>query len=302
MTEKLYRAYVERGPGGSSGQEVIAALDWRDANPVEARTVEARRASLRWEAQDRENLRAKWLALGVFLALLLALVWASAANADERIKTNGCRVYAYNLVDPIAFSSHVHAQLGNTSTSNSSTGASLKAWGRNSCSSASSWFTSAGWFPVPSTNRPDRVAVYYRDPGNFNNLEPIPTGLKLLTHNARFNSAGSVTLHFPNCLAVQNGQPVLDSFNHESHARDAGARACPSTHPYRIPRISYLIRGDNIGPATLISIGNNQYGAALDHMHGDYFAANQDVFNNRLIDLCLNTGDPNEQAHHIDCG
>ena len=230
---------------------------------------------------------------------------SSAAQADKRIKTNGCKVYAVNREDSIDLGSgHLHEQFGNTSHTSQSTGGSLVSSGRSSCGSASSWFTSAAWYPTPQNgNRADRVAVYYRDPGNFNNLRDIPTGLKLMSHTALFNSAGSVTIHFPNCLQVQNGQPVLDSFNHMAHAVDAGQRACPSSHPYRIPRISYLIQGTGIsGPSALISAGVDEWRRAGDFMHADYHAGNQPVFNDRLIDLCLNTGNHNEQVHHPDCG
>ncbi len=260
-------------------------------------------------ASTTQGERARfWLtSLGgaLLLMLLLAVLAAAPADADERIKTNGCRVYAVNREDSIDVGSgHLHEQIGNTNHTSQSTGGSLVSSGSSSCSSESSWFTSAGWFPTPQNgNRADRVAVYYRDPGNFNNLRDIPTGLKLMSHTALFNSAGSVTMHFPNCLQVQNGQPVLDSFNHMAHAVDAGQRACPSSHPYRIPRISYLIQGTGIsGPNTLISAGVNEWRLAGEFMHADYHAGNQPVFNDRLIDLCLNTGNHNEQVHHPDCG
>jgi hypothetical protein len=229
--------------------------------------------------------------VALVLALLAALLITSRAEADSRIKTNGCKIYAVNREDSIDVGSgHLHEQFGNTSHTSSSTGASLVSSGSSSCSSASSWFTSAAWFPTPQNgNRADRVAAYYRDPGDFNSLRDIPTGLKLISRTALFNSAGSVTMHFPNCLAVQNGQPVLDSFNHTSHAVDAGKRACPSSHPYRIPRISYLIQGTGItGSSSLISSGVEQWSRAGDSMHADYHAGNQPVFNDRLIDLCLN--------------
>jgi hypothetical protein len=165
---------------------------------------------------------------------------SSAAQADKRIKTNGCKVYAVNREDSIDLGSgHLHEQIGNTNHTSQSTGGSLVSSGRSSCGSASSWFTSAGWYPAPQNgNRADRVAVYYRDPGNFNNLRDIPTGLKLMSHTALFNSAGSVTMHFPNCLQVQNGEPVLDSFNHMAHAVDAEKRACPSPGSDRLARRS----------------------------------------------------------------
>jgi hypothetical protein len=43
---------------------VSAALTWHDTNPVEARTLEACHREVRREAQDRESLRAVWIAKG----------------------------------------------------------------------------------------------------------------------------------------------------------------------------------------------------------------------------------------------
>jgi hypothetical protein len=239
--------------------------------------------------------------VALVLALLAALLIASRAEADSRIKTNGCKVYDVNRFDPIAHASHLHEQIGNTSLDNDSTGESLFNHKENSCKSESSWFTSAGWYPTPQKFDAEHVAVYYRDPGDID-VKPIPTGLKLLTHEALFNGR-STTVHFPNCLAVQNGKPVLDSSDHESHARDMRSKPCPSSHPYRIPRISYLIQWNgSLGASTPISMGVDQWAPAGDDMHADYFGANQPVFNDRLIDLCLNDVPNNVDVAHPDCG
>jgi hypothetical protein len=78
------------------------------------------------------------------VALLCLMALSSAAQADKRIKTNGCKVYAVNREDSIDLGSgHLHEQFGNTSHTSQSTGGSLVSSGRSSCSSASSWFTSA---------------------------------------------------------------------------------------------------------------------------------------------------------------
>jgi hypothetical protein len=65
---------------------------------------------------------------------------------------------------------------------------------------------------------------------------------------------------------------------------------CPSTHPYRIPRIAYLVMHDNadgVVPNPLqVSAGVNAW-EDYSFMHADYFAANQPVFNNELLNLCL---------------
>ena len=65
---------------------------------------------------------------------------------------------------------------------------------------------------------------------------------------------------------------------------------CPRSHPYRIPKINYLIRHPNtdgkVSNPLMVSAGADSW-ENYTSMHGDYFAANQDVFNNTLIDLCL---------------
>jgi uncharacterized protein DUF1996 len=242
------------------------------------------------------------LVLTLAFALMLMAFVAHKADAEPRIKTIGCRVYAINEVDPIGHADHVHEHFGNTSTSNDTTGGSLAAHNQNSCAPESDWFTSAGWFPTPQSFDARKVFVYYRAPGDQRTVKAIPTGLKLLTHEVIFNGS-TTSMQFPNCLAVQNGAPVLESFDHESHAVDARKKACPSSHPYRIPRISFLISWpSSLTTSTLVSVGNDEWAPAGGHMHADYFAANQDEFNDRLLDLCLRNAPDSVTVAHPDCG
>jgi hypothetical protein len=91
--------------------------------------------------------------VALVLALLAALLIASRAEADSRIRAGSCDIYAINRVDPIAFSTHDHEQFGNTALTNSSTGEQLKAANRTTCSSpGAGWFTSSGWFPRTSSS------------------------------------------------------------------------------------------------------------------------------------------------------
>jgi hypothetical protein len=64
MSRKDYERWLADGPGALSLKRVSAALTWRDTNPVEARTLEACHREVRREAQDRESLRAVWIAKG----------------------------------------------------------------------------------------------------------------------------------------------------------------------------------------------------------------------------------------------
>jgi hypothetical protein len=162
--------------------------------------------------------------------------------------------------------------------------------------------TSAAWFPSPKDFDADKATIYYRDPGDIQ-VNPIPTGLKLLARETIYKS-NLTTMEFPNCLKTDSvGRPLLDSSDHMSHALDANARACPSSHRYRIPQISYLLHWPrSFTTSTQVSIGNDQWGPAGQNMHADYFGANQDAFNDRLIDLCLNDVRNSVDVAHSDCG
>ena len=246
------------------------------------------------------NGRARFWRMGgalVLLLLLAVLLAARPADAQPRIKVSGCQVYATNRVDPIAFSQHLHHHFGNTTTTNNSTGESLVAANRTSCKA--SWFTSAGWFPVaqgvPLLSR-NQVAVYYRAPGDQTQVQDIPTGLGIIANDAVIKGGGNrVTMTFPDCWDQGRLRPanMVKSRN----------GVCPSTHPYRIPRISYLIRyAGTITSSTPVSAGTTSYAPFSVHMHADYFAANQPVFNDRLIDLCLRNAPDNVTVAHPECG
>jgi Domain of unknown function (DUF1996) len=153
------------------------------------------RATLAGTSQDGREMGRFWLMGGALLLTLLlgVLLAARPADASTRIKLQ-CNVYATNMVDPIFFTDHQHNHIGNRTTTNESTGESLKAAGTTSCNAP--WFTSAGWFPVvrdtqqrivPLVAR-NQVVVYYRNPGD-NNLQPIPTGLGIFTND--FKSKGA---------------------------------------------------------------------------------------------------------------
>ena len=242
--------------------------------------------------------------LAVALAAVLLGPLAGRADAQPQIKVN-CDVYATNQVDPIALSPHLHHQIGNTSTTNRSTSDSLLNNRGTSCNEG--WFTSAGWFPVERNESVKGVNVYYRAPGNQKTIKAIPKGLQLLAteqggsivsgtkyncnegpfrdsppYGCRTNWATSI--NFPDCI---NTSRLANEGTNAVYSRNG---VCPSTHPYRIPRINYLIMHDNadgVVPNPLrVSAGVNAW-EGYTFMHADYFAANQPVFNNELLDLCL---------------
>jgi hypothetical protein len=239
------------------------------------------------------------LLLAVPLAAVLLGPLAARADAQPRIKVH-CDVYATNYVDPIASSPHLHQQIGNTSTTNRSTGESLLNNRGTSCNQ--SWFTSAGWFPVERSESVSGVNVYYKAPGDQTKIRAIPKGLQLLGTRKLYvcngdgtgdglqstpvygcNKDWSTSVIFPRCW---NG------FSLEEHATVYGPTngKCPASHPILLPHISYLVMHKNKDgrmPNPLqVSAGTNEW-QGWNSMHADYFAANQPVFNNELLDLCL---------------
>jgi len=241
--------------------------------------------------------RARFWRIGgaLLFVLVLAVLFAPRADAQPRIKVS-CEIYDTNYVDPIAFTDHLHRHFGNTSTTNRSTRQSLLDNRTTSCKE--DWFTSAGWFPVERNESVDKVNVYYRAPGDQTEVRPIPTGLQLLAEKQEYNCnqgtfrdtppygcAGewSTRLTFPDCWNRNSLQETTMVYG-------SPRGKCPSTHPYRIPRINYLIRHPNtdgvVSNPLRVSAGVDSW-ENYTFMHGDYFAANQPVFNNTLLDLCL---------------
>ena len=263
--------------------------------------------------------------LTLVLALACAAISAAQAEADSRIRAGSCDVYANKVMDPIALATHVHGFFMGTVLSNSDTGFDVKARGETSCDSPNSqWATSGGWAPRAQKMTMTKMAVYYRDPGDFR-VNPIPTDLRMLIKEIVFNSQGQsnqVSAHFGNCLAVDaSGKPVLDSFDHKSHVEDKDSQPCDSSHPYRIPRISYLMHFPQaFRPSTLVSMGDGRWGPAGDYFHADYLAGVQNEFNfatdrdgdgtvennndneRALIDLCLNDVRNWVEVAHTRCG
>jgi Domain of unknown function (DUF1996) len=258
--------------------------------------------------------RPTWRVVCAFMVALLAglMLTQKAADASQQIKVH-CKVYATNYVDPIALSPHLHHQIGNTSTTNESTANSL--FNNRSTSCNESWFTSAGWFPVERYESVRGVNVYYRAPGDQKKIKAIPKGLQLLATEQQYNCgrgdpfephppydckgtwATSVT--FPDCI---NTSRLADEATNAVKSRSG---VCPSTHPYRIPRINYLVMHQNTDgrvPKPLsVSMGEGEWGA-WSNMHADYFAANQPILNAQLLDLCLRNAPDNVVFADPRCG
>jgi hypothetical protein len=134
---------------------------------------------------------------------------------------------------------------------------------------------------VPLLVSKNQVAVYYRAPGDRTKVRDIPTGLGIVSHEVYIKSGGSlVTVTFPDCWDQGRLNPanMVKSRN----------GVCPSTHPYRIPRVFYLIRyNGTVTSQTKVSSGVDSWALFGSGMHADYLAANQQPAFNELIDLCL---------------
>ena len=249
------------------------------------------------------------LLLAMLLAAVLLGPLAARADAQAQIKVN-CKVYATNYVDPIALASHLHHQIGNTSTTNKSTGQSLLDNRSTSCNEG--WFTSAGWFPMERYESVKGVNVYYRAPGDQRTIKAIPTGLQLLSTEQKYTcndgpfqdsppygcrTKWSTSVAFPDCI---NTSRLADEATNAVNSRSG---VCPSTHPYRIPKISYLVMHYDGGVPNPLQVSAG-VGAWEDwtHMHADYFAANQPVFNDQLLDLCLRRAPDNVLFADPRCG
>ena len=105
---------------------------------------------------------------------------AGGCKAPDKGQLRGLRD---KLRGPNSLRVHLHHQIGNTSTTNKSTGESLFENRSTSCNE--DWFTSAGWFPVERNESVKGVNVYYRAPGNQKTIKAIPKGLQLLAHGKK---------------------------------------------------------------------------------------------------------------------
>jgi hypothetical protein len=260
---------------------------------------------------------ALWRLVCAFIVALLAGLMLTQKAEASSIRVS-CNVYAINRVDPIAFAQHLHLQFGNLSTSNTSTADSLYAKKATSCNAP--WWTNAGWVPVERYEAVPNVIVYYRAPGDQSKVVNIPHGMKLIGKDTPGNnfyeiyyacgsSPGnaqptqatppynctqnwSTTIRFPRCwdgIGVESSDVVYGPTRQD----------CPATHPYKLPEIEELVRHPNrdgkVPKPLQISAGVDQWEDYL-HMHGDYFFAAQDEFNN-AVDL-----DGDRRIEHTDGG
>src|SRR5829696_270715 len=242
----------------------------------------------------------------------------TTGSGATRIKVE-CYVYGPNYVDPIVLGSgHRHYHFGNTTTSDSSTGDSLKAEGPGATSCNQPWYTAGSWFPeeqaVTYTEQP--VDLYYRAPGDQTQIQDIPTGLEIVATDEKYHCgsapSGKLT-ETPPYGCTQNWNTLLffeDCWDRQSSKWEGGIHmaysdndgVCPAGYPYRIPQLNYKINHKPPVPQPLmVSAGASQW-EDYTSMHADYLAANQDEFDLELLDLCLRNAPDYALAVDPRCG
>ncbi|MEM7326062.1 MAG: DUF1996 domain-containing protein, partial [Actinomycetota bacterium] len=230
-----------------------------------------------------------------------------ASSPIEDISAHGVRIYCvishFSHDDPIVYpgqagAAHAHMFWGNTTTDHNSTGSSLMATGNSSCEGGTN-NRSSYWIPSLHNDRgeavlPESVFVYYKSFGgpdfDRRTIRPIPAGLEMLaTRSVRgaadyhFGAGGTASevelkVSFPECVAVdRGGRPVLssrDNVSHLSYAGAGGPSGCPSSHPYRIPQVTYVVRFA-VPMNSNWSLSSDHHGAGPKghSLHGDYVAA-----------------------------
>jgi len=258
--------------------------------------------------------------LTVLLALgaVAVLVLAAPASAQPRIKIE-CGVYGPNRIDPIVSGSgHLHHHFGNTTTTNRSTGKSLKAAGSGAITCDKRWFTSAAWFPVErfAEYTLESIDAYYRAPGDQKQVKDIPTGLEIIAKHPKYHCESWSTGRFEDtppysCKGRWNTQLQFpDCWDRESlkwadaaHMRYSNRTGvCPQGYGYLIPALTYKInhRAGIPNPLT-VSAGIGTW-EDYTFTHADYLAANHDVFDNKLIDLCLRNAPDSVTVADPRCG
>ena len=234
---------------------------------------------------------------------------------------HGTRLYCtashVNYDDPVVFpgalgAAHLHLYWGNTGANAFSTLDSLASTGLASCeggrSNQSAYWAPAMFNAASEVVLPESIFVYYKSFGNDatfdrSTIQAIPNGLKMLAnrqishsgdHNFRVSANGNtgvnLRVNFPQCLQVdQNWNPVLDSADHTSHLAysfpgDGNANECPTTHPYRIPQVTYVIRYRGVPFTSAWQLSSDSSSATQGQsLHADYFASWDEETMNRVV-------------------
>ena len=188
-----------------------------------------------------------------------------------------CQHSHFNYDDPIVFpgepgASHLHMYFGNTAVNYATTTESLINTGGGTCQGFEANRTGY-WMPAlldgdGNVVVPDSIIVYYKSKKVGQTESEMPQGLKMVagnTEDASFTHSSYLKwgcgsngqeetkegntipacpgdemhaiISFPNCWDGKN----LDSQDHRSHMTRSHNDPCPSTHPVRLPMVTYLV-------------------------------------------------------------
>ncbi len=244
-----------------------------------------------------------------------------SSSAPGDVSAHGTRIYCvtshFSHDDPVVFpgrsgASHAHMYWGNTGADAFSTANSLATTGNSTCEGGTT-NRSAYWIPALFNSAdeaviPESIFVYYKSFGGpgfqRSTIQPIPSGLEMLaTRDIRgagdwaFRSGaghGGVELmvRFPECIAVDgSGRPVLssnDNISHLSYATENGtASGCPSSHPYRIPTVSYVVLFDVPASSGWYLASDDSTATKGQSLHADYVAACDDATMDELVECTI---------------
>jgi hypothetical protein len=201
---------------------------------------------------------------------------------------------------------------GNTEADAFSTGASIANSGNSSCEGGTT-NRSSYWMPALFNSAdeaviPETIFVYYKSFGGSgfqrSTIQPIPSGLEMLA-TPEIRGAGhwsfkvgerdggtNLSISFPECLAVNgNGGPVLsseDNISHLSYATNHNAASgCPSSHPYRIPTVSYVVHFDVPFNSAWYLSSDESTATKGQSLHADYIAAWDDGAMDELVECTI---------------
>jgi Domain of unknown function (DUF1996) len=271
-----------------------------------------------------------FLGLAVLTFLATAAIPGLVRSADALAEFSVlCTPTHQQADDPIVFpgqpgAAHMHQFIGNPSANAFSTFETMR-----QANPACELSSDTGGYWVPTLHKPDGSLVsvkhtffYYRGPKGVAQIPfsagPPPQGLKMIaggdTRNpprpnmsqkslswactdsgpyltqppdcTSLNKSFRAHIHFPSCW---NGWQ-LDSSNHRSHMTYPASGRCPSTHPVRIPKISYhVVYNLQNGKGTYLSSDHEVPGAPpATQLHADFWNTWDQVVLQKAVTRCIN--------------
>ncbi|WP_249997467.1 DUF1996 domain-containing protein [Actinoplanes sp. M2I2] len=222
--------------------------------------------------------------------------------------------------------SHMHSFVGNKAVDAGTTAADLMKFTATTCKPvqdhSSYWvptlYDNATGKPVETTG----FRVYYRSLRNKSaDVKPMPNGLRMVAGDAKkkvptprgaqgqfycaFYGPGDLdgiarsdngnwpicgegaTLHFMMQFADCWDGKNLDSPTHKAHVAFGSDQACPSSHPVRIPAITFDIQYGAKGTKAGYYLSSDKVGKSASSMHGDAFVMWDPAFMNKQTKNCI---------------